>query len=143
MKLKEKRLEKKRNSLRATIEKIPPQARAGIDSSGFSINDITSDLDDAITTTNSNTSSSPATANCVICQVAPSSQAIIPCGHCCLCDECATTLIVGPPQTRFCPLCRTRIQSCLKIFLSTGYIDIQRINLHNAIRLLCHRNSHL
>ena len=114
------RLKQKRRSLQASTEKLPPQARARIDSSVFSVNDITCDLDDKTTTTSSNTSSSPATANCVICQVAPSSQAIIPCGHCCLCDECATTLTVGPPQTRLCPLCRTQMQSCLKIFLSAG-----------------------
>ena len=70
-------------------------------------------------TISSNMSSSPATAaNCVICQVAASSQAIIPCGHYCLCDDCATILTIVPFESKKCPLCRKRIQSCLKIYQS-------------------------
>jgi hypothetical protein len=66
-----------------------------------------------------NMSSSLASAdNCVICQVTASSQAIIPCGHYCLCDDCAATLTSGPSESQVCPLCRTRIQSYLKIYQS-------------------------
>ena len=67
----------------------------------------------------SNMSSSLASVdNCVICQVTASSQAIIPCGHYCLCDDCATTLTIGPSESKLCPLCRTPIQSYLKIYQS-------------------------
>ena len=66
-----------------------------------------------------NMSSSLASAdNCVICQVTASSQAIIPCGHYCLCDDCAATLTSGPSESQVCPLCRTRIQRYLKIYQS-------------------------
>ena len=118
MKKQEEHLEKKKGSLQASIAQLPPQARNRIGDAGYDLANIL--WSPAITTTTNNASSSPAMANCVICQVAPSSQAIIPCGHICLCDDCATTLTDGPPQSRLCPLCRTRIQSCLQIYLSTG-----------------------
>ena len=118
----EERLKKKKRSLQASIDQIPPRSRARIDDAGYDLSEVGNNSSTAATTTttSSNAASSPATANCVICQVAPSSQAIIPCGHCCLCDDCATTLTGGPLESQLCPLCRTRIQSCLKIFLSTG-----------------------
>ena len=106
----EERLKKKKQSLQALIEEIPESASHARDR-------LTNIVSSTATTTtiSSNMSSSPATAaNCVICQVAASSQAIIPCGHYCLCDDCATTLTVGLSESQLCPLCRTRIQSCIR-----------------------------
>lgn len=117
MKEKVERLKKKKRSLQASIERIPSQeTRARITYAGYDFGLLgnTSRTATTQTTTTSQTSSSPATDNCVICCTLPSSQAIIPCGHRCLCDDCATTL------TGKCPLCRTSIQSFLKIFPSTG-----------------------
>ena len=110
----EERLKKKKQSLQALIEEIPESASHARDR-------LTNIVSSTATTTtiSSNVSSSPATAaNCVICQVAASSQAIIPCGHYCLCDDCVTILTIVPFESKKCPLCRKRIQSCLKIYQS-------------------------
>ena len=109
----EERLKNKKRSLQALIEEIPSHAR---DRLSYLISSTAT-----TTTISSNMSASPATAaNCVICQVTASSQAIIPCGHYCLCDDCATTLTDGPSESQVYPLCRTRIQSCLKIYQSNS-----------------------
>jgi serine/threonine protein kinase len=46
---------------------------------------------------------------CLVCADAARATAFVPCGHLCCCDDCAKDL-------RDCPLCRTSIESRLKIF---------------------------
>lgn len=53
-------------------------------------------------------------AECVVCQDRGVERAVVPCGHHCLCDECARILTTG--GAGLCPLCRGNVQSTLKIF---------------------------
>lgn len=46
---------------------------------------------------------------CCVCLSQPSSLAVVPCGHKCLCEHCA-------PQVSNCPMCRGPKQSAMKIF---------------------------
>jgi len=54
-------------------------------------------------------------AECVVCQDNAASRAVVPCGHHCLCDECAG-LLESSTTSRLCPLCRGVLTSTLKIF---------------------------
>lgn len=49
---------------------------------------------------------------CVVCRDRKVERAIIPCGHHCLCDQCAAAFAWNSQ----CPLCRGHVQSTLKIF---------------------------
>jgi len=49
---------------------------------------------------------------CVICLINSRSHVLIPCGHKLFCGECAGGLLVS----KICPMCRTPIQSILKVF---------------------------
>ncbi|OEU23230.1 hypothetical protein FRACYDRAFT_267484 [Fragilariopsis cylindrus CCMP1102] len=97
------RLQKRKRSLHDSIEKISSESRARIDSE----------------TTGTIVTTPTAAADCVICHTAPSSRAIVPCGHHCLCDDCVVTLAALSPEARICPLCRGEIQSTLKIYSSS------------------------
>jgi len=55
-------------------------------------------------------------AECVVCQNNDASRAVVPCGHHCLCDECAEQLASTTTTSRLCPLCRGVLSSTLKIF---------------------------
>eukprot|EP00802_Teleaulax_amphioxeia_P012620 Tamp_12663.p1 GENE.Tamp_12663~~Tamp_12663.p1 ORF type:complete len:440 (+),score=20.52 Tamp_12663:266-1585(+) len=48
--------------------------------------------------------------DCVVCLAQPSSMAFLPCGHRCTCEECAPTL-------EMCPLCRTTVKQCARIYV--------------------------
>ena len=56
------------------------------------------------TTSNSN-------SVCSICLDQEAVNAILPCGHRCLCDAC-----VNPTQIRICPICRSPVNQIVKIF---------------------------
>jgi predicted nucleic acid-binding Zn-ribbon protein len=47
---------------------------------------------------------------CIICMERPSDVAVVPCGHFCLCEECAA-------KCNNCPICRTEKESLLKIYV--------------------------
>ena len=98
----EVRLQKRKRSFHDSIEKIPIHRRARIDTETSTI----------VTAPN-------AAAECVIYHTSPSLRAIIPCGHYCLCDDCAVTLVASSPAASLCPLCRGEIQNTLKIFSSS------------------------
>ena len=89
-------LRKRERSLKASIEKIPPARRARIES------EVADDTG----------------AKCVVCHSAAATRAVIPCGHHCLCDDCAAIILAGDPATCLCPLCRGNLESTLKIFAS-------------------------
>jgi hypothetical protein len=52
-------------------------------------------------------------ASCIICLSGPKEMCFVPCGHVCCCSTCAAT-----PGMRTCPICRARITTRVKIFLS-------------------------
>ena len=52
---------------------------------------------------------------CRICFIAKTDIAFIPCGHLMTCGRCAVSSL---SISRLCPICRTPIQNCLKIFTS-------------------------
>ena len=53
------------------------------------------------------------TSECVICLAALSQYAIIPCGHLCLCEDCAQMSTTSLDK---CPICREKIVSKLRIY---------------------------
>jgi hypothetical protein len=62
-----------------------------------------------------------AASECVICLDGPGNHAIIPCGHQCVCAECAATLCSphsapAPSGRATCPICSAQIQATLRIF---------------------------
>ncbi len=50
---------------------------------------------------------------CIICLSGPKEMCFVPCGHVCCCSTCAAT-----PSLRTCPICRAKIGTRVKIFLS-------------------------
>lgn len=56
----------------------------------------------------------PMQSECVVCLEEDSSYAFIPCGHRCVCESCAKNL---EATTKECPLCRSKIQLIMKIFI--------------------------
>ena len=55
---------------------------------------------------------------CLLCMSAPKSVALDPCGHVCLCAECAKKFGPGQPGTAgACPVCRSSISRKLTVYL--------------------------
>mmetsp|Transcript_38208 Transcript_38208/g.89425 ORF Transcript_38208/g.89425 Transcript_38208/m.89425 type:complete len:85 (-) Transcript_38208:378-632(-) len=50
---------------------------------------------------------------CIVCMDSPRTHALTPCGHKCLCEECAHTY---HRQSRSCPICRAPWIRAVKIF---------------------------
>ena len=55
--------------------------------------------------------SSRRATDCVVCMDAAATHALVPCGHKCVCESCASRLST-------CPTCRTPVQAHLRIFNS-------------------------
>ena len=55
----------------------------------------------------------PESNDCVICLDQTKTHAIIPCGHHCVCQACATALAGG-----ICPICRGEVKGVMQIFIS-------------------------
>jgi len=53
---------------------------------------------------------------CVICQDKAPVRAVVPCGHLCLCDDCASSISQRPSNDGVCPLCRGPATSTLRIY---------------------------
>ena len=51
---------------------------------------------------------------CVVCFVSAATHAFVPCGHRCVCEECASIVVFQA----YCPICRSWVQSSLRIYLS-------------------------
>eukprot|EP00171_Calliarthron_tuberculosum_P011223 IDg11223t1 len=57
-----------------------------------------------------------ASNECVICLTEPCNTAVLPCNHLCLCQDCGAKLSTDPSQDRRrCPICRTDLESLLRI----------------------------
>ncbi|PXF44508.1 putative E3 ubiquitin-protein ligase LUL3 [Gracilariopsis chorda] len=54
-------------------------------------------------------------AECVVCLTEPSTTAVQPCKHLCLCDDCARLLTLEVDAQQKCPVCRTHIGKLLRI----------------------------
>jgi hypothetical protein len=52
---------------------------------------------------------------CVICLDAPKARLLAPCGHACVCGDCADAL-AAHPGGGLCPVCRERITSASQRF---------------------------
>jgi hypothetical protein len=50
---------------------------------------------------------------CVVCWSSKRTHAFFPCGHMCVCNECANTILRGKSE---CPLCRVASQQIIKIY---------------------------
>ena len=44
-------------------------------------------------------------------QISPSTVALVPCGHVCVCEECAS-------KQKVCPCCDVKVATTIRIFLS-------------------------
>ena len=53
--------------------------------------------------------------SCIVCMDAPATHAIMPCGHLCLCNDCAKKLLDAGDD---CPICRAKIESTQQIYLA-------------------------
>jgi Zinc finger, C3HC4 type (RING finger) len=112
IRLLEDNLNQRKRLFRASYESLPlskrPQLKTGaaasICASPAASLDITS-------------TSSVTVDDCVVCQDRKAAHAVVPCGHHCLCDECAVNLVATAAGSRRCPLCRTHVQSTLKIYM--------------------------
>jgi len=62
--------------------------------------------------------STTALTNCVICLSSLKDTALFPCGHLCVCYECAVRIRFSPERNR-CPLCRCHVEDCKKIVVET------------------------
>mmetsp|Transcript_55022 Transcript_55022/g.126568 ORF Transcript_55022/g.126568 Transcript_55022/m.126568 type:complete len:143 (-) Transcript_55022:34-462(-) len=51
---------------------------------------------------------------CAICLDEPSSHVLIPCGHFCLCAQCAHVVLSGSRQ---CPMCRLVCEQAVKVYM--------------------------
>lgn len=98
----EEEINSRRSSVGITLASLPPSRRARV--TGHSIM--------SSFTPSMNTPTSMVQTECVVCQDCVAQQALIPCGHHCLCDDCATSFGVGSR----CPLCRGYVEGTLKIF---------------------------
>ena len=54
---------------------------------------------------------------CVVCQDALKCVLVLPCRHMCLCIHCAHYLVSQRIRQRICPLCRTRIETIMDVFV--------------------------
>ena len=57
----------------------------------------------------------PPKGACSICLSAPSTHAMVPCGHLCMCLECSLALRRVPSAANHCPICRTASTQVLQI----------------------------
>ena len=57
----------------------------------------------------------PPRGACSICLSAPSTHAMVPCGHLCMCTGCSNMLRLTPRAANRCPICRTSSTQVLKI----------------------------
>ena len=55
----------------------------------------------------------PAIPECVICTDAVADHVLVPCGHKCVCPDCAELLNI---QSQPCPICRAEIRSAIKVY---------------------------
>ena len=54
-------------------------------------------------------------SQCVVCYENPAVMAMVPCGHCCLCEEHQS--LFGPNTTQdTCPMCRRNIECIIRIY---------------------------
>ena len=73
--------------------------------------------DDSRAVTNAVSSANGVMAHvCVACRSAEADQALLPCGHMCLCKECAKRWRSRVQAS--CPLCRARVRQVVHLFLS-------------------------
>lgn len=94
----EEKLRKRKRSLHATMESMPPETRSRI----------TLDNDKNENDSNQNT--------CVVCHDEVSIMAVVPCGHLCLCNRCSDVCMSGQSGQQTCPICRGNMQSVLRIY---------------------------
>ena len=55
-------------------------------------------------------------AKCVICLSSTSTHVVVPCGHMCLCEQCA--VLPKLQQTKQCPVCRSKYSMIIRVFKS-------------------------
>jgi hypothetical protein len=95
----EKLVKKRKQDILIRLESLPPSRRV-------CVKEETADWKEP----------SSSKVECVICHDGEVVQAMVPCGHHCLCNVCAVHIMNSVPRT--CPLCREVVQMTLKIYRS-------------------------
>ena len=58
---------------------------------------------------------------CVVCYDASKTHTLVPCGHRCVCQDCAEKIVPmftrGPEESSRCPICRTPCIMVMKVYL--------------------------
>jgi hypothetical protein len=98
----EQLIKRRRQEVMLRVESLPPSRRSAVM--------------EKMIHWNATSSSSAKVDDCVICHDNEAVRAIVPCGHHCLCDNCAAQVMTSVPRT--CPLCRESVQMTLKIYRS-------------------------
>ena len=91
----ERNIEKRKQSLKETLEIIPESVRPQI----------------SMECVNSSKNI------CVVCRHQDAVMAIVPCGHVCLCAECSSSIMTNDKK---CPLCRIAIEKIMKIYIGNN-----------------------
>ena len=100
-------LQKRKADLKESLNILPPATRSRLNSDIFASN------------SERHLPSQSLCETCVVCYDEPCSMAVVPCGHFCLCVDCAAMITGGAMQSQNCPICRERMQGTMKIFMST------------------------
>ncbi|KAJ1484464.1 hypothetical protein T484DRAFT_1797027 [Baffinella frigidus] len=56
-------------------------------------------------------------SECSVCWNAPTTHALSPCGHRCVCGECAEVVLALGKEQRCCPICRAWVADSLRVWL--------------------------
>lgn len=54
---------------------------------------------------------------CTICINAESTHLFIPCGHFCICEDCASQIMQDSDNVKMCPICKAQISSVHKVYI--------------------------
>jgi len=107
---------RKRNKKVGTLEQHVSSAINDKSDESIGNVDVLNAVDDLRCALHDSTSSEAMSSHdnaCTICMNGQSCFACVPCGHCCLCQKCAGSLVLDQ-----CPICREGIESLFRIYFS-------------------------
>ena len=55
--------------------------------------------------------------DCVVCLDAKKDHVCMPCGHVCMCAECAASVVKSRGKDGNCPMCHKKVDDCIRVFL--------------------------
>ena len=109
----EKRLTEEAADIKDTEEKLRNRKRSFQET----LQSMSSETQSRLSLGNDGRSDTNNRSTCVICHDEVAIMAVSPCGHVCLCNNCADVCMGGHTAQRKCPLCRGNMSSVLRIYL--------------------------